>query len=176
MRQAIVALITFLLFLFEDTLMPILFPFHLQAKTMINPHLTLIAIVMISLYLGSKIGLIYGLVFGLLFDLVSGSIMGLFLFAYALIGNLLGLLLHLLQRNIWLILTAVGVSSLFLDSISFGFFRMFQFTSQDWVYVMFREVLPNCLFNTLLAIVLYPLFHRMLNPIKIEFEKKEGRA
>ncbi len=171
-----IALATILLFFLEDTLVPILFPVDFHTQYIINPHLTLIAIVMISLYLGSKIGLIYGLIFGALFDLTAGTVMGLFLFAYGLIGNLLGLLLHLLHRNIWLILTSVGISSLFLDAIHFGFFRLFNYTSQGWSYVLFREMIPNSVFNIILALMLYPIFHKLLNPIRLEFEKKEGRS
>lgn len=174
MRQAIVALITVLLFLCEDTLVPILLPHSMQSHYVINPHLTLIAVVMISLYLGSRIGLLYGLVFGALFDLVSGSVWGLFLFAYGLMGNLMGYLLHLLHRNIWLVLTSVGVSSLFLDTFHYGFFRLFMFTSQEWTYVLSREIIPNSLVNMILALLLYPLFYKLLNPMLSEYEEKEG--
>lgn len=176
MRHAIIALVTVLLFLFEDTIMPILFPVDFHSQYVINPHLTLIAIVMISLYLGSKIGLIYGLAFGALFDLTASSILGLFMFAFGLSGNLLGLLLHLLHRNIWLILTSVGFSSLFVDAIQFGFFRLFNYTAQSWSYVLFREMIPNSVINMIIAIMLYPIFHKLLNPIRLEFEKKEGRS
>jgi len=167
--------ICMLLFLLEGTLVQILIPNMWRSDYSITPHLTLIAIIFISLYLGGKEGLFYGLIFGALYDLVNGSVWGLLLFTYGLIGNGMGLMTQLLHRNLWLILTSVGMGSLLLDTIQFGFFRMFQFTSLDWSYVFFRQIIPSSLLNILLVFLLYPVFHKLLLEIMKEKEEKEGR-
>lgn len=176
MKQGLIALITVLLFLSEDTLVPILLPEGFQSVYIINPHLTLIAVVMISLYLGSTIGLIYGIVFGALADLSSANIFGLLLFVYGLVGNVAGTLLRVLHRNVWLILTTVGVASLMLDLVHYSIFRLFAFTSQDWSYVLLRQIIPNSLVNVAIAVLLYPIFHKLLSPMYMEFQEKEGRS
>ncbi len=176
MKQALVALFTALLFFSEDALIPILLPEGFQTVYIINPHLTLIAVVMISLYQGSTVGLIYGLIFGALSDLSSASVFGLLIFVYGLVGNVAGTLLRVLHRNVWLILTTVGVASLFLDLIHFSIFRLFAFTTQDWSYVLIRQIVPNSLVNVAIAILLYPVFHKILSTMYMEFQEKEGRS
>lgn len=176
MRQVIIAFVISLLFICEYSVVPILLPDGFQQIYNVNPHLTLIAIVMVSLYLGTKVGLIYGLIFGALFDLSSASIIGLYLFSYGLIGNLPGYMLRLLHRNIWLVLTSVGLASIFLDMVHFGLFRLFAYTSQDWSYVMIHQIIPSSLMNIFLALLLYPILHKLLAPLKIEYEEQEGRS
>lgn len=176
MRQAVIAFVLSLLFICEYSVVPILLPEGFQQIYIVNPHLTMIAIVMVSLYLGTKIGLIYGLIFGALFDLSSTSILGIYLFAYGLIGNLPGYALRLLHRNIWLVLTSVGLASLFLDMVHFGLFRLFAYTTQDWSYVLIHQMIPSSLMNIFLAVLLYPILHKLLVPLKFEYEEKEGRS
>lgn len=174
MRRTYLILIVTLLFLAEGTFLQLLVPDSIRSMFWISPHLTLTAIIFISLYLGSKDGLWFGIAFGALYDLIFGSIWGLFLFLYALIGNSMGLLITVLHRNIWLILTAAGVGSIALDTIHYGFYRMFRFTTDSFPFVFFTQIVPSSLVNTLFVLVLYPILHPLLTAILQEREEGDG--
>lgn len=176
MRYALTAFAVTLLFLSEHTLIPQLMPDGFLQVYILRPHVTLIGILLVAYYLGSRYGLLYGIVFGLLYDLSTSSVIGISVFVFALVGHITGTVMRLVHRNIWLLLTAVGTSSIFLDLFHYSIFRLFAFTSLDWSFVLLRQVIPSSLMNTFLALLFYPIFHKLLGSIKWDAAEKERRV
>ncbi|CCQ98442.1 putative Rod shape-determining protein MreD [[Clostridium] ultunense Esp] len=156
MKRLKLFLLLLLLFLLEGTVLPILIPSPLRNDLWIHPHLVLILVVYISLYLGSKEGLLFGAVFGLFYDIAFGSIFGLNLFIYTLLGSMIHNVTGILHHNLWLALTMSGIASLSLDLWLYGFHALFLLTDISPSYLFLREAFPNVLVNMGFALAVYP--------------------
>ncbi len=92
----------------------------------VEPSLVVIALVMVSVFRGSREGLIFGIVIGLIQDASFGSFLGESAFAYALIGYISGYVRSLFMRvSLFLTLLLIVISTEFYVWLSYGIIRLF---------------------------------------------------
>jgi rod shape-determining protein MreD len=126
------------------------------------PNFMLLVVVTLALTEGPVAGCTAGFVGGLLLDLLGDSVVG----PYALVLCLVGYAAGMLQANMfaegWLLpVTVVAIASLATE-IVYGIILAFLDVGSGLGSEFLRVMLPSAIYNTALAVVLYPLLARLL--------------
>lgn len=126
------------------------------------PNVLFLVVVTLALTEGPVAGCWAGFVGGLLFDLIGSGVVG----PYALVLTVVGYVAGLLQANMfaegWLLpVTVVAIASL-VTEVSYGVALAVVGAGQSfWAGLMYR-MLPGALYNTVLAVLVYPWLARLL--------------
>ena len=125
----------------------------------IVPNLLIIVTSSLSFLLGKKAGIIVGFFSGLLVDLFFGSIFGVYALFYMYVGYANGLFKKILfPEDIKLPLILI-VSSDFSYNIICYFFLFLLKGKFNIPFYLLHIVLPEMVYTTVVACILYPLIH-----------------
>ncbi|GIP31365.1 rod shape-determining protein MreD [Paenibacillus sp. J2TS4] len=168
-------LLLLLLFLLEGTVAKWIIPPSWQLQVVVTPHLTLVAIMFIGIYLNKRLGLAYGLGFGLLHDIVYyGPMIGTYCMTMGVIGYLSGYIPFRSQANIMTSLFLVVSGNLLFEWMIYGIYRVTQIRHMDPQWAFMNIMLPTILVNLLFALMIYVPMRKMLDHIrKIQKREKE---
>lgn len=156
-----------LLFVLEGTVLKWVLPVSWQHQVIVTPHLTLVAIIMISIYENRRAGLVYGLAFGLLHDIVYyGPMIGPYCLAMGAIGYLSGLLRFRYGAGIFIALFITAAGNLLFEWIIYGIYLVTQVRPLDVHWAFLHLMLPSMLINMLFALILYVPMRKMLDNIR----------
>lgn len=154
------------LFLLESTIVPWLIPPAWQSKVLVTPHLVLVIVLFIGLYINRHTALLYGLFFGMMSDLIHFSpMLGPVAFGMGLTGYMAGLMHGRVYSSIVFSMIVIAVCNLSYEMIIFGLNRLFRVTHIDFQWIFFHQMLPSMLINLLFALALYV-------PLRKLFESK----
>ncbi|CAM4363350.1 rod shape-determining protein MreD [Paenibacillus tarimensis] len=149
-----------LLFLFEGTIYPWLIPGSLEGRLV--PHFVFVFVLYSALYSARHTALTLGLIFGLLQDIVYyGHLLGVHSFAMGICGYLTGLMLEHRRSTIMMALSAIGIGSLFYDSLVYFIYKAFQITSETYAFALIEHILPSLFLQLGFALALYIPARRM---------------
>lgn len=126
------------------------------------PNFVFLVVVTLALTEGPVAGCWAGFVGGLLFDLSGSGVVG----PYALVLTVVGYVAGLLQANMfaegWLLpVTVVAVASL-VTEVSYGIALAVLGAGQSFWAAFLYRMLPGALYNTLLAVFVFPWLARVL--------------
>ena len=136
------------------------------------PNLFILYILFIGLFIGKKLGAIFGLFFGIYLDILIGQAIGVTGVMLAIIG----LLAEYFDKNfskesrVTIMLMVIGTTILYEVGV-YGFDVVkyyFPFEIQEFAIILTIEVL----FNTLLTIILYPIFQKLGYKVEEVFKAK----
>jgi rod shape-determining protein MreD len=128
----------------------------------IVPNIVFLVVVTLALVEGPIAGCTAGFVGGLLFDLLGSGVVG----PSALVLTLVGYVAGLMQANMfaegWLLpVTVVAVASLAAE-VTYGIVLAVVGAGQPFWSSLVRVMLPGALYNTVLAVMGYPVLARLL--------------
>lgn len=168
-------LLLLLLFVLEGTVMKWIIPPSWQLQVVVSPHLVLVAVMFIGIYLNKSWGLAYGLGFGLLHDIVYyGPMLGVYCMAMGAVGYLSGIIPFRSQANIMTSLFIVVTGSLLFEWIIYGIYRVAQIRLIDPQWAFMHIMLPTVFINLLFALVIYvPMRRWLYNIRKLQKREKE---
>ena len=167
MKKAIFASFTILCcFLLQTTL------FAMFSIGGIRPNLLIIATASLGFLCGKKIGIYTGFFSGLLIDACFRSVYGTNALIYMYVGYTCGMLKKVLfPKDIKLPMLFIAVSDLAYNILYY--FLNFMFRGKfDLPYYIRHIILPEIVYTTLMACILYPLIHLAI--MKIEAAEKKG--
>ena len=167
MKRAIVSTITVICcFLLQATLFA---TFPLGG---IRPNLLIIATASLGFLCGKKNGLLTGFFSGLLIDVCFRSIYGINALVYMYVGYVCGVLKNVLfPKDIKLPMLFIAVSDLVYNILYYFFYFVFR-GKFDLLHYFKHIILPEVVYTTLMACILYPLIHFAIN--RIEALEKKG--
>lgn len=126
------------------------------------PNLVFLVVVTLALLEGPVTGCVAGFVGGLLFDLLGASVVG----PYALVFCVAGYVAGLLQANMfaegWLLPVSVVLIAGVGAEITYGVIMSVLDIGLPFWSALVRIMLPGAVYNTALAVLLYPLMTRVL--------------
>ncbi|PLS01299.1 rod shape-determining protein MreD [Neobacillus cucumis] len=124
----------------------------------VAPHFLFAGLLLLTIFVSRKQGIIYAAVFGLLFDVVYIEIIGIYLFLFPFIAYLVSKILNILQTNA---LIAVLVSVLGIALLEIGVYEMdylIHVTDLDFKSFIQLRFYPTLILNALFVIIAgYPL-------------------
>lgn len=157
MRTFYYFLIGIILF-YIDTAIALVIPMQISGNEIIFvPHLTIMYILIMSVYRGFGVAMVFSIVLGLITDLYYGSFYGLYLFGYILLVVIMDFFFKVFYRDHSMLFTIVLLSTLVLEiyvAIIYSALGLVQFNLFE--FVIFR-MLPTFILNFILLIILSTL-------------------
>ena len=136
----------------------------------VMPNLFVILILFIGLYANRYLGIIYGVIFGLLLDLFISRNIGITAIMLGIIG-IIGVIFdkNFSKENRITLIVMVIIGTIVFESgeyiISY-FINKFDFEIISFIKILLIE----CLYNSILTIILYPLIQNFGNIIETEYK------
>lgn len=126
------------------------------------PNIVFLVVVTLALVEGPVAGCAAGFVGGLMFDLLGSGVVG----PYALVLTVVGYVAGLMQANMfaegWLLpVSVVAVASLATE-VSYGIILAIVGAGESFWAGALTVMLPGALYNTILAVLVYPWLARLL--------------
>ncbi|MGV8082906.1 MAG: rod shape-determining protein MreD [Coriobacteriia bacterium] len=129
----------------------------------VAPNFLLLVVITLALVEGPGAGAGLGFAAGLLFDLLGAGPAGPMALALTVTGYLAGLLHDVIFAEGWLLpLTVLGIASL-MTGVAYGFMLDLLGSVDGFWSLFFRQVLPGAVYNTVLALLVYPWLARLLH-------------
>lgn len=132
------------------------------AVSRVVPNVVFLVVVTLALVEGPAAGCASGFVGGLLFDLLGSGVVG----PYALVLTVIGYVAGLMQANMfaegWLLPVSVVAVASVATEISYGIILAIVGAGQPFWAGLLTVMLPGALYNTVLAVLVYPWLARLL--------------
>ena len=127
----------------------------------IMPDVVFVALICFCMFYGKERGLGMSVAAGIITDLISSSPVG----AHALLFLAAAVVCAItyetvFEKNIWTAMVSVFVLSLAYNIITY-LFQVFMAGDYNFLYAMWRYILPVCLFNTIITPVLYKIIGKV---------------
>lgn len=164
----------FLIFIFILT-------FFILQSTLVNyikvydakPNILVILMVSLAFLEGNPSGFYIGIITGLMQDLYFGKFIG----YYTLIGLYLGLIVGMLKRSFFkdsylIVLIVIFLSTICYESCIY-ITSVLIYSQHIFLSYAFRKILIEAIYNSLLSILIYPIFIRF--SLKFEIDKRINR-
>ncbi len=130
----------------------------------VAPNFLLLVVVTLALTTGPEEGATVGFVAGLTFDLVGAGPVGPMALVLAVAGFVAGLLHEAMFAEGWLLpLTVLAVTAL-VSELAYAALLIFLGVEIPFWRALVTKVLPAAVYNTALALLVYPWLTRFLRP------------
>jgi len=137
------------------------------------PNIVLIVVASIGFLLGKKYGLIYGFIAGLMIDIFFGTIIGFYALLYMYVGFMNGFFKKILfPEDIKLPLILIVASDIVYANACYIFLFMLKGDFR-YIYYLFSVILPEVVFTSVVAVILYPFMKFVFKKIEKFTEEKE---
>lgn len=135
----------------------------------VMPNLFIIFILFIGLFSGRNKGTVYGLVVGLMLDITVGNKMGIYTISLGAVGLAAGIFAKNFSKDsrITIMLMVAGVT--FAYELIVYLLNYFILTSNLELWIFFRILIIEVIYNILLTIIIYPLFKKFGYYIEHEY-------
>ncbi|WP_369041491.1 rod shape-determining protein MreD [Staphylococcus warneri] len=172
MRGIYYFLIGILLF-YIDTIIGLVIPMHFgKIDVIFVPHLTLMYLLILTIYRSFGVALILAIFFGLITDLYFGSIYGLYMFGYILAVVVMDRFFKIFYRDKVMIFIIILVSTLLIEiyvALIYGLIGFIQFNLLEFLLL---RLLPTFILNIILLTILYPIMLKFLRKIQIKIDSR----
>ncbi|ATH62467.1 rod shape-determining protein MreD [Staphylococcus pasteuri] len=172
MRGIYYFLIGIILF-YIDTVIGIVIPMHFgKIDVIFVPHLTLMYLLILTIYRSFGVAVILAIFFGLITDLYLGSIYGLYMFGYILAVVIMDRLFKIFYRDTVMLFIVILLSTIFLEiyvAIIYGVIGFIQFNLLEFLLL---RLLPTFILNLILLIILYPIMLKFMRKIQNKIDSR----
>jgi rod shape-determining protein MreD len=134
---------------------------HLAIGSVV-PNLMLLVVVTIALTEGPNAGCVVGFFAGLLLDLLGAGPIGLWALVLCVVGYLAGQLEAQMFAHGWLLPVTVVLFASLSAEVAYGIVLSIVGVGDDIWATFGKTMLPGTLYNTVLAVLVYPWLARML--------------
>ncbi|WP_394529982.1 rod shape-determining protein MreD, partial [Staphylococcus epidermidis] len=149
MRTFYYFLIGILLF-YIDTIIGLTIPMHFgKIDIIFVPHLTIMYILIMTVYRGFGVAMSLAFFFGIVTDLYFGSIYGLYMFGYIILVVIVDKFFKIFYRDYSVLFFIILFSTVFLEiyvALIYGVIGFFEFTFLGFVFL---KLIPHITFNFL---------------------------
>ena len=168
MKRFIINILIILAFIIIYFLHSNLFTWFKIAGVM--PNLFVILVLFIGLYAHKYMGVIYGIAFGLLLDFFIGKKIGITAIMLGIIG-IIGMLFdkNFSKENRITLMVMIVISTIIFE-VGENIINYFVLKSDIELLPFIEMILIECLYNAIIAIILYPLMQKFGNKIETEYK------
>lgn len=172
MRTLYYFLIGVILF-YIDTVIGLVIPFHIgKIDIIFVPHLTLMYILIMSVYRGFGVSIILAIVFGIVSDIYFGSIYGLYLFGYILLVVIADKCFKMFYRDYSMLFWFILLSTFIFEVYTAIIYSVIGFIQFDFIdFVLFR-LIPTFIINFILLLILFPLILKFTRKVQNTIDSK----
>lgn len=156
-----------------DTIIGLVIPMHFgKIDVIFVPHLTLMYLLILTIYRSFGVALILAIFFGLITDLYFGSIYGLYMFGYILAVVVMDRFFKIFYKDKVMIFIIILVSTLLIEiyvALIYGLIGFIQFNLLEFLLL---RLLPTFILNIILLTILYPIMLKFLRKIQIKIDSR----
>ncbi|RIL72213.1 rod shape-determining protein MreD [Staphylococcus devriesei] len=171
--RALSYLVIGIILFYIDTIIGLVIPMHIgKFEIIFVPHLTLLFILLLTIYRGFGVGLILGGLLGIVTDLYLGSVYGLYMFGYILLVLLFDNFLKVFYRDYTMMfilnLCSVVVFEIYIACI----YAIIGFINFNNINFLLLRLLPTILLNFILLIIVFPIFLKYIKKMQNKIDTK----
>lgn len=152
-RAVIIFIIIILSFILQNTISVF------SGGRIVTPNILIITTCMFGFMFGHKKGIIVGFIAGLLVDIYAADIVGMNSLIYMYVGFISGIFHRLFTKDSVILPISIVFFSDFLYNLAYYVFRFLLRNKLDFLYYFEKLILPEMVFTTFLAFVLYKLIY-----------------
>lgn len=172
MRGIYYFLIGILLF-YIDTIIGLVIPMHFgKIDVIFVPHLTLMYLLILTIYRSFSVALVLAIFLGLITDLYYGSIYGLYMFGYILAVVVMDRCFKIFYKDKVMIFIIILVSTILIEIYVALIYGLIGFIQFNLIEFLLLRLLPTFIVNLLLLTILYPLMLKFLRKIQIKIDSR----
>lgn len=169
MRTLYYLLIGVLLF-YIDTAIGLVIPLHFgKIDIIFVPHLTLMYILIMTVYRGFGVSIVLAIFFGIVTDLYFGSIYGLYMFGYIILVVIVDKFFKVFYRDHTMLFSIVLLSTVILEIYVAAIYAVIGFIQFD--FILFR-LIPTFIINFILLLILYPIIIKFTRKMQNAIDSK----
>lgn len=172
MRTLYYLLIGVLLF-YIDTAIGLVIPLHFgKIDIIFVPHLTLMYILIMTVYRGFGVSIVLAIFFGIVTDLYFGSIYGLYMFGYIILVVIVYKFFKVFYRDHTMLFSIVLLSTVILEIYVAAIYAVIGFIQFDFIdFILFR-LIPTFIINFILLLILYPIIIKFTRKMQNAIDSK----
>jgi rod shape-determining protein MreD len=140
----------------------------------VTPNFLLLVVVTLAMVEGSTPGAVAGFVAGLLFDLLGSGPIGPGALVLTGVGYLAGTLANNMFAESWLMPVSVVFVASLLAELAYGGLLAIIGVETQFLGIVWKIVLPGAIYNTALAVLIYPWLARFLRADTDEMTELRG--
>lgn len=128
----------------------------------LNCNFALVCIVVFSCLCGGKTAIFNAVLLSLIYDIYVSKVPGTYFLMYLILALLIqAVSKHMYNRNLWISLLFVVISTLISELLMYWIFYAFNSMAYNSL-ALSRIILPQCIINTLLCLPVFWLFKSVL--------------
>ncbi|WP_367121819.1 rod shape-determining protein MreD [Staphylococcus capitis] len=172
MRTLYYLLIGVLLF-YIDTAIGLVIPLYFgKIDIIFVPHLTLMYILIMTVYRGFGVSIVLAIFFGIVTDLYFGSIYGLYMFGYIILVVIVDKFFKVFYRDHTMLFSIVLLSTVILEIYVAAIYAVIGFIQFDFIdFILFR-LIPTFIINFILLLILYPIIIKFTQKMQNAIDSK----
>ncbi|AGZ24529.1 MULTISPECIES: rod shape-determining protein MreD [Staphylococcus] len=172
MRGIYYFLIGILLF-YIDTIIGLVIPMHFgKIDIIFVPHLTLMYLLILTIYRSFGVALVLAIFFGLITDLYYGSIYGLYMFGYILAVVVMDRFFKIFYKDQVMIYIIILMSTILIEIYVALIYGLIGFIQFNLIEFLLLRLLPTFILNLILLTILYPFMLKFLRKIQIKIDSR----
>ena len=172
MRGIYYFLIGILLF-YIDTIIGLVIPMHFgKIDVIFVPHLTLMYLLILTIYRSFGVALVLAIFLGLITDLYYGNIYGLYMFGYILAVVVMDRCFKIFYKDKVMIFIIILVSTILIEIYVALIYGLIGFIQFNLIEFLLLRLLPTFIVNLLLLTILFPLMLKFLRKIQIKIDSR----
>lgn len=157
--------ILFLILIFEGIALKLLPEVIINTNLLIVPHWVFVFLVLIALFYDQTetyYAVLYASLFGFLIDIVYTDMLGVYLFTYPVAIYVVHLLKRVFHTNIYSTILMACIGLIITETIIYLIYLTVDITDMTLVNSLFNRLIPTLIANTIMLVLLYPIFKNML--------------
>ena len=156
-----------------DTIIGLVIPMHFgKIDVIFVPHLTLMYLLILTIYRSFGVALVLAIFLGLITDLYYGSIYGLYMFGYILAVVVMDRCFKIFYKDKVMIFIIILVSTILIEIYVALIYGLIGFIQFNLIEFLLLRLLPTFIVNLLLLTILYPLMLKFLRKIQIKIDSR----
>ena len=127
----------------------------------IKPNLFILFIVVLSMFINKKRGIIFGIIFGLFIDIINGRILGISAVCLASIAIFSGVMNKNVSSDTKITMVLIVALSTFFYEFGYYIISIWKLSINIEMFQFIKILFVETIFNSLLTIILYPHIQKL---------------
>lgn len=162
MKQFILFLVAFILFIFDSIITQLLADSFLGKGIILVPYFMMVFIFFLTIYGSQKYAMIYGAILGLAYDVVYTEILGIYMFLIPFLSYLIVKCMKVLQSNWIIVILLTLIFVVIAEFILYGMNTMMSFAHLSFTEFLKIRLLPTICLNLVFIVVFFNPFKSLI--------------
>jgi rod shape-determining protein MreD len=167
--------LTFFFFVFDGTVMQVIFPEGTGTPYVLIPRFTTVLILFIAFFMTRPTALVYGLIFGFLTDIVYSDIIGVYFFSMAFTAYLMASISKIFRRNLLATFLLGLLGIVLLEFQVYGMYSIVGITRVSLNEFLYDRLFPSLVLNGLFIIVMYVPMKKLFAAIRAAKQRQSDQ-